>query len=149
VLSCIALQARKPIRKRCSPRVSPRLRVSASSSISRTPRDPDPDGTVAVSPCQGDCGRRLRAASEKRAAPIAGCGIPARYLAQSHQHKIFCNPLSHKYLSHLTRLSTNPFSRVPCHSGRGAYLSSSPRFGTLEDTRGPFLARFLSTNSAK
>ena len=40
------MQARKPIRKRCSPRVSPRLRVSASSSISRTPRDPDPDGTV-------------------------------------------------------------------------------------------------------
>src|ERR1019366_3150628 len=52
--------------ERCSPRVSPRLRVSASSSISRTPRDPDPDGTVGVSPCPGDCGRRLRAASEKR-----------------------------------------------------------------------------------
>src|ERR1019366_7016880 len=81
--------------------------------ISRTPRDPDPDGTVGVSPCQGDGGRRLRAASRKRGAPIPGCGISALYLAQSHQHKIFCNPLTHKYLSHLTRLSTNRFSRVP------------------------------------
>src|ERR1019366_10646692 len=43
----------------------PRLRLSASSSISRTPRDPDPDGTASVSPCQGDCGRRLRAAIGK------------------------------------------------------------------------------------
>jgi hypothetical protein len=79
------LQARKPIRKRCSPRVSPRLRVSASSSISRTPRDPDPDGTVAVSPCQGDCGRRLRAASEKRGAPIANFKLFSLFISITYR----------------------------------------------------------------
>jgi hypothetical protein len=44
--------------------------------------NPDPDGTVGVPLCQGDCGRRFRAASGERAAPIAGCGISARSSGQ-------------------------------------------------------------------
>src|ERR1017187_7868824 len=37
---------------------------------------PDPDGTVGVPLCQGDCGRRFRAASGKRAAPQARAALP-------------------------------------------------------------------------
>src|ERR1039457_6678451 len=70
--------AAKPYDLRC-------LRVSASSSISRTPRDPDPDGTVAVSPCQGDCGRRWRAASEKRAAPIANFKLFSLFISITYR----------------------------------------------------------------
>src|ERR1039457_5938664 len=72
--------AAKPYDLRC-------LRVSASSSISRTPRDPDPDGTVGVSPCQGDCGRRLRAASEKRGAPIALPNPRVEFTARFHHFR--------------------------------------------------------------
>ena len=38
--------------------------------------NPDPDGTVGVPLCQGDCGRRFRAASGKRAAPQARAALP-------------------------------------------------------------------------
>src|ERR1039458_7385885 len=97
--------AAKPYDLRClRASASPRLRVSASSSISRTPRDPDPDGTVGVSPCQGDCGRRLRAASEKRGAPIAGCGVSSLTEASTRRPNPRARPASGPHLSKLHRL---------------------------------------------
>src|ERR1019366_9962314 len=44
-----------------------------------------PDGTVGVSPCPGDCGRRLRAASEKRGAPIANFKLFSLFISITYR----------------------------------------------------------------